>query len=103
VNHDGLVPDWSRTVTLPRTTRVSVPSQRSETTHRVPRTVAEANRPEVRKRPLPSPQRWRDLRLRVVAAARPPDALGQVGRVPASVSVVIGVDPVVWPSVKVPS
>jgi hypothetical protein len=87
-------------VTLPRTTRVSVPSQRSETTQRVPRTVAELKRPEVRKRPLPSPHRWRDLRL---AAARAADALGQLGSAPARARVVIGCDPVVWPMVKVPS
>ena len=78
----------SRTVTVPRTTRVSVPSQRSMTTQRVPRTVAELKRPPVRKRPLPSPHRWRYLRLVAAAAARAP--FGQAGSAPASASVVIG-------------
>ena len=88
-------------MTVPRTTRVSVPSQRSVTTQRVPRTVAELKRPEVRKRPLPSPHRWRDLRL--AAARAPPTPWGSWAAAPASASVVIGCDPVVWPTVKVPS
>src|SRR6185503_1270368 len=45
------------TRTLPRITRVSVPLQRSSTSHLVPRTVAALFLPLVRNRPLPSPQR----------------------------------------------
>ena len=41
----------SRTITLPRFTCVSVPSQRSVTSQIVPRTVAELFRPLVRNRP----------------------------------------------------
>src|SRR5207244_7633167 len=44
---------------MPSLTSVSVPSQRSDVSHSVPRTVAEANLPWVRKLPLPCPQRLR--------------------------------------------
>ena len=55
----------SRTTTEPSVTRVSVPSQRSSVSHRVPRTVATLSAPWVRKRPLLSlPHR---LRLRFLA------------------------------------
>ena len=46
----------SRTETRPRWTVTSVPSQRSWTLQRVPRTVAAAFRPLVRNVPLPSPK-----------------------------------------------
>lgn len=52
----------SRTITLPRATLVRVPSHRSVTVHTVPRTVAEAYRPLVRKRPLPLPRNRRTVR-----------------------------------------
>src|SRR5919197_997566 len=49
----------SRTVTEPSSTRVSVPSQRSAVSQKVPRTVAELYLPRVRKLPVPWPQRLR--------------------------------------------
>src|SRR5262245_45205847 len=44
---------------MPRSTFTYVPSHRSAVSHRVPRTVADANRPRVRNFPLPSPHTWR--------------------------------------------
>ena len=58
----------SRTATRPLWTLTSVPSQRSWMLQRVPRTVAAALRPLVRKRPLALPNRRRTRfleRLRV--------------------------------------
>ncbi len=69
------------------------------TTHRVPRTVAELNSPLVRNLPLPSPHS-----LRVFGFAADDDAFlpfGQLSFGPASVSSVIGSEPV-WPTLKMP-
>lgn len=61
----------SRTVTVPRVTRVRVPAQLSCTNHFVPRTVAELYLPVVRNAPFPSPQRWRVLGFFLAAALAP--------------------------------
>ena len=67
----------SRTVTVPRTTRVRVPAQLSLTSHFVPRTVAELYLPDVRNEPLPSPQRWRCFFLSPRRCGRAAAARGQ--------------------------
>src|SRR5262249_36322015 len=66
-----------------------VPSQRSAVSQRVPRTVADAKRPFVRKRPLPLAQSWRTV---VFAACGTLDRRrGQTAKLPfASRSSTIG-------------
>src|SRR6185436_19422541 len=78
----------SRTLTTPRTTRVKVPSQRSITTHFVPRTVAELKLPFVRNWPLPSPHSLRVFGF-FAAALAVLEAFGQLSFGPASASSVI--------------
>ena len=87
----------SRTVTVPRATRVRVPAQLSLTSHFVPRTVAELYLPAVRNEPLPSPQRWRCFFL-VAAALRPPPR----HEASASVSARFVTEPG-WVTLKTPS
>src|SRR5215216_926411 len=89
----------SRTRTFPRLTRVSVPLQRSSTSHLVPTTVAALRLPFVRNRPLPSPHSRR-LRFLLDAALAFPDVL-QLS-FSTSVTTVIGFAPLVWPSLKMP-
>jgi hypothetical protein len=90
----------SRTLTRPRTTRVSVEAQRSCVSQRVPTTVAALCFPFVRNLPLPSPHSLRDFFLLAAAAA---EALrGQRSR-SVSVNVVTGLEPFVWVSLNSPS
>src|SRR4051794_33570144 len=96
----------SCTDTTPAVTLVSVPEQLSCVSHVVPRTVAELYWPLVRKAPDPLPHSLRVLtRFFFAAAAAWPFALGvaHVGLAPASVSVVSGCAPLVWPTLKMPS
>jgi hypothetical protein len=87
----------SRTWTTPRLTVIFVLVHVSCVSHLVPRTVAAARRPLVRKRPLPSPHRLRTFFFFLAAA----DALAQLS-VALSSSCVIGFLPLVcvtlnWP------
>ena len=74
--------------------------QRSSTSHLVPTTVAALCLPLVRNLPLPSPQRRRFF-LRLAAMLALP-AFGQLS-FSISVSVVVGLPPFVWRSLKMPS
>ena len=92
----------SRTDTLPLVTRVSVPSQRSETNHVVPRTVMTLLLARVRNCPWRSwPQSERGGRRRVTEAARaPPEE--QVGSAPRRTSSVMPWPPIGWRTSKSP-
>jgi hypothetical protein len=70
---------------------VSVPSQRSVTTHLVPRTVADEYLPVVRKEPLPSPHSLRVFFFLAAALALP--RLGHLASASASLRSVTGLAP----------
>src|SRR3979409_33712 len=91
----GLGRRRSRTLTVPRLTVVSVPSQRSVVSQIVPRTVAELYLPFVRNLPLPLPHSLPSTAcgpfFLVAGAARAPRADGHCAREgsPASVRSVV--------------
>src|SRR5215216_617092 len=89
----------SRTRTFPRLTRVSVPLQRSSTSHLVPTTVAALCLPLVRNRPLPSPHSRRLRFLLAAAFAFPPPPHCSF---PVIASVVSGWLPLRWVTLKTP-
>src|SRR5512133_2691335 len=85
----------SRTLTVPRLTVVSVPSQRSDVSQIVPRTVAELYLPFVRNFPLPLPHSlpstaWAPFFFLLTDAAPAPRADAHCDRdAPASVMSVV--------------
>src|SRR5215510_6242308 len=93
----------SRTSTEPTATLVSVPSQRSCTSQRVPRTVAELYLPSVRNVPLPSPQSLRVFFFLAAADAVLLAAFGHFASGSASLSTGIGLVAFFWLIVKMPS
>ena len=80
---------------------MSVELQRSSTSHLVPTTVAALRLPFVRNRPFPSPHSLRFFFFFLAAAAAEP-LRGQLSR-SVSVSVVSGLEPLVWVSLNSPA